>query len=141
VSLPLPGRGLSLALIAGAIAGVLSTLLAILIILIATGTFHAASLQIASDGWTVKTALAVLGLLTFVLGLLIGFATDFVMGLRIYPREQLISNRALVCRMCSTDISASLYPKRVYCCHCENKLRLAERRIAFVNKCLIENCW
>jgi hypothetical protein len=118
-------------------------LLTILIVLINTGTFHAASLQIALDGLTVKTALAlaVLELLTFVLGLLIGFAAEFVMGLRVYEREQLISNRVLVCRMCSTDLSASFRKTRVFCCRCENKLRLAARRIAFVNKCLIENCW
>jgi hypothetical protein len=82
VSFSLPGRGLSSALIAGAIAGAFSALLTILIILINTGTFHAASLQIALDRLTVKTALvlAVLELLTFVLGLLIGFATGLVMG-------------------------------------------------------------
>src|SRR2546421_8189097 len=51
-------RGPSSALIAGAIAGVLSALLTILIILVNTGTFHTASLQIAVDRLTVKTALA-----------------------------------------------------------------------------------
>src|SRR5581483_2510774 len=57
VSFSLPGRGLSSALIAGTIAGVLAALLTILIILINTGTFHAARLQIAVDRLTVKTAL------------------------------------------------------------------------------------
>jgi hypothetical protein len=90
VPFSLPRRGISSALIAGAIAGVLSALLTVLIILINTGTFHAASLQIALDRLTVKTALAlaVLELLTFVLGLLIGFATGFVMG-RIAVRRRL----------------------------------------------------
>jgi hypothetical protein len=90
VSFSLPGRGLSSALIAGAIAGVLSALLTILIILINTGTFHAASLQIAVDRLTVKTALALaaLELLTFVLNLLIGFAAGFVVG-RIAVRHRL----------------------------------------------------
>jgi hypothetical protein len=90
VSFSLPGRGLSSALIAGVIAGVCSALLTILIILINTGTFHAASLQIAMDRLTVKTALvlAALELLTFVFGLLIGFATGFVMG-RIAVRRRL----------------------------------------------------
>jgi hypothetical protein len=111
VSFSLPGRGLS-------IASVLSALRTILILLINTGTFHAVSLQIALNR-----------------------LTAFVMGFRVHEREQLILNRALVCRMCSTDISASFLPKRVSCCRCENKLRLAARRIAFVHKCLIENCW
>ncbi|HEY4383139.1 MAG TPA: YrzE family protein [Ktedonobacteraceae bacterium] len=82
VSFSLPERGLSSALIAGVIAGVLFALLTILIILINTGTVHAAIMQIAMDRLTVKTALvlAVLELLTFVLGLLIGFVTGFVVG-------------------------------------------------------------
>jgi hypothetical protein len=90
VSFSLPGRGLTTALIAGVIAGVLSALLTILIILMSAGTFHAASLQIAVDRLTVKTALALaaLELLTFVLGLLIGFATGFVIG-RIAVRRRL----------------------------------------------------
>jgi hypothetical protein len=90
MSFSLPERGLSYALIAGAIAGVLSALLTILIILINTGTFHAASLQIAVDRLTVKTALALaaLELFTFVLGLLISFATGFVTG-RIAVRRRL----------------------------------------------------
>jgi hypothetical protein len=90
VSFSLPGRGLSSALIAGAIAGVLSALLTILIILINTGTFHAASLQIAVDRLTVKTALALaaLELLMFVLSLLIIFVTGVVMG-RIAVRRRL----------------------------------------------------
>jgi hypothetical protein len=89
VPFSLPGRSFSSALIAGAIAGIFSALLTILIILINTGTFHAASLQIALDRLTVKTALvlAVLELLTFVLGLLIGFATGLVMG-RIAVRRR-----------------------------------------------------
>jgi hypothetical protein len=55
-----------------------------------TGTFHAASLQIAVDKLTVRTALALAGLelLNFVLGLLISFATGFVMG-RIAVRRRL----------------------------------------------------
>jgi len=82
VSFSLPGRGPSTALIAGAIAGVFSALLTILIILISTGTFHDPSLQIAVDRLTVKTALALaaLELLTFVLGLIISIITGFVMG-------------------------------------------------------------
>ncbi|HTK11758.1 MAG TPA: YrzE family protein [Ktedonobacteraceae bacterium] len=82
ISFSLPERGLSSALIAGTIAGVLFALLTILIILINTGTAHAAILQIAMDSLTVKTALvlAALELLTLVLGLLIGFVTGFVVG-------------------------------------------------------------
>jgi len=82
VRFPLPQRGFSSALIAGVMAGVLSALLTIVIILINTGTFYAARLQIAVDKLTVKTALAlaVLELLTFVLSLLIGFAAGFVVG-------------------------------------------------------------
>jgi hypothetical protein len=90
VSFSLPRRGLSSALIAGAITGVVSALLTILIILINTETFRTASLQIALDRLTVKTALvlAVLELLTFVLSLLIGFANGFVMG-KIAVRRRL----------------------------------------------------
>jgi hypothetical protein len=90
VSFSLPGRGLSTALIAGAIAGVCSALLTILIILISTGTFRDASLQIAVDRLTVKTALALaaLELLTFVLSLIISFVTGFVVG-RIAVRRRL----------------------------------------------------
>jgi hypothetical protein len=86
----LPQRGFSSALITGAIAGVLSALLTILIVLINTGTFYAAHLQIAVDKLTVKTALALaaLELLTFVLSLLIGFVTGFVVG-RIAVRHRL----------------------------------------------------
>ena len=90
VSFSLPRRGLSSALIAGAIAGVLAALLTILIILTSAGTFHAARLQIAVDRLTVKTALALvaLELLTFVLGLIISFVTGVVMG-RITVRRRL----------------------------------------------------
>jgi hypothetical protein len=90
VSFSLPGRGLSSALIAGVIAGVLAALLTILLILINTGTFRAASLQIAMDRLTVKTALvlASLELLMFILSLLISFVTGFVMG-KIAVRRRL----------------------------------------------------
>jgi hypothetical protein len=89
VRFPLPQRGFSSALITGTIAGMLSALLTILIILINTGTFYAARLQIAVDKLTVKTALALaaLELLTFVLSLLIGFAAGFVVG-RIAVRHR-----------------------------------------------------
>ncbi len=90
VSFSLPGRGLSSALIAGTIAGVLAALLTILIILINTGTFHAARLQIAVDRLTVKTALALAGweLLTFLLSLLIGLFVGCIVG-RIAVRRRL----------------------------------------------------
>ncbi len=90
ISFSLPGRGLSSALIAGVIAGVLAALLTMLLILINTGTFRAASLQIAMDRLTVKTALvlASLELLMFMLSLLISFVTGFVMG-RIAVRRRL----------------------------------------------------
>ena len=90
VSFSLPRQGLSSALIAGIMAGVLAALLTILIILINTGTFHAASQQIAVDRLTVKTALALaaLELLVFVLGLIISFVTGVVMG-RIAVRRRL----------------------------------------------------
>lgn len=90
VSFSLPRRGLSSALIAGAIAGVLAALFTILIMLISTKTFHAASQQIAVDRLTVKTALALvaLELLTFVFGLIISFVTGVVMG-RIAVRRRL----------------------------------------------------
>jgi hypothetical protein len=83
-------RGLFSALIAGTIAGVLAALLTILIILINTGTFHAARLQIGVDRLTVKTALALaaLALLMFVLGLIISLVTGVVMG-RIAVRRRL----------------------------------------------------
>ena len=65
-------------------------MLTILIILINTGTFHAASLQIAVDRLTVKTALALaaLELLMFLLGLIISFVTGIVVG-RIAVRRRL----------------------------------------------------
>src|SRR5690242_13635511 len=53
----LPQRGVYYAVIAGVIAGVLAALLTIVITLVNAGTFHAASLQIAVDRLTVKTAL------------------------------------------------------------------------------------
>ncbi len=90
MSFSLPGRGLSSTLIAGAMAGVLSALLTILIILISAGTFRDASLQIAVDRLTIKTALALamLELLISVLSLLISFVTGFVIG-RIAVRRRL----------------------------------------------------
>jgi len=86
----LPGRGVYYAVIAGIIAGVISALLTILIILLNTGTFHEASLQIAVDRLTVKTALALAGweLLTFILSLLIGFFAGCIVG-RIAVRRRL----------------------------------------------------
>jgi len=78
----LPQRGLSYALIAGSIAGVVTALLTIVVTLINAGTFHAASLQIAVDRLTVKTALALAAweLLNFTLSLLIGFCVGLIVG-------------------------------------------------------------
>jgi hypothetical protein len=70
------------AVIAGAIAGVLAALLTIVITLVNAGTFHAASLQIAADSLTVKTALALAAweLLNFTLSLLIGLFVGLIVG-------------------------------------------------------------
>jgi hypothetical protein len=89
-SFKFPQRGLSSALIAGAIAGVFSALLTILITLVFTGTFHAASLQIAVDKLTVRTALALAGLelLNAALSLLIVFLVGLIIG-RIAVRRRL----------------------------------------------------
>lgn len=86
----LPRRGLYYAVIAGIIAGVFTALLTIVIILVNAGTFHAASLQIAVDRLTVKTALALAAweLLTVALSLLAGFLLGFIVG-RIAVRRRL----------------------------------------------------
>jgi hypothetical protein len=86
----LPQRGLSYAVIAGVIAGVVTALLTMVVTLVFAGTFHAASLQIAVDRLTVKTALALAGLelLTFALSLLIGFFVGLIVG-RIAVRRRL----------------------------------------------------
>ena len=57
----LPQRGLYYAVIAGALAGVFTALLTIVVTLVFAGTFYAASQQIAVDRLTVKTALALAG--------------------------------------------------------------------------------
>lgn len=86
----LPQRGLYYAAIAGVIAGVFTALLTIVITLVNAGTFHAASLQIAVDKLTVKTALALAAweLLNFTLSLLIGFLVGWIVG-RIAVRRRL----------------------------------------------------
>jgi hypothetical protein len=69
-------------LLAEAIAGVFYALLTILIILINTGTFRGASLQIAVDKPTVRMALALAGLvlLNLVRGLFISLANGLIIG-------------------------------------------------------------
>ncbi len=86
----LPDRGLYYAVIAGAIAGVFTALLTIVIVLLNTGIFHAASLQIAADRLTVKTALALAAweVLNVVLSLLAGFLLGLLVG-RIAVRRRL----------------------------------------------------
>jgi hypothetical protein len=86
----LPPRGMYYAAIAGVIAGVLAALLTIVITLVNAGTFHAASLQIAVDRLTVKTALALAAweLLNFTLSLLVGFFVGLIVG-RIAVRRRL----------------------------------------------------
>lgn len=86
----LPQRRLSYAVTAGAIAGVLAALITIVIISVNAGTFHAASLQIAADRLTVKTALALAAweILTFVLSLLVAVCLGLIMG-RIVVRRRL----------------------------------------------------
>jgi len=76
--------------LAGAIAGVFAALLTMLITLVNAGTFHAASLQIAVDRLTVKTALilAAWELLNFTLSLLVGFVLGLIVG-RIAVRRRL----------------------------------------------------
>jgi hypothetical protein len=86
----LPRRGLYYAVIAGVIAGVFTALLTIVIILVNAGTFHAASLQIAEDRLTVKTALALVAWegLTVALSLLACFFVGVIVG-RIAVRRRL----------------------------------------------------
>jgi hypothetical protein len=86
----LPQRGLYYAAIAGVIAGVVTALLTIVVTLVFAGTFHAASQQIAVDRLTVKTALALAGLvlLTVILSLLVGFCVGLIVG-RIAVRRRL----------------------------------------------------
>jgi len=86
----LPQRGVYYAAIAGVIAGVFTALLTIVVTLVFAGTFHAASQQIAVDRLTVKTALALAGLvlLTVILSLLIGFFVGVIVG-RIAVRRRL----------------------------------------------------
>lgn len=86
----LPQRGLYYASIAGVIAGVVAALLTIVITLVNTATFRAASLQIAADKLTVKTALALAAweLISFTLSLLIGFFVGLIVG-RIAVRRRL----------------------------------------------------
>jgi len=86
----LPQRGLYYAVIAGVIAGVVAALLTMVVILVFAGTFHAASQQIAVDRLTVKTALALAGLvlLNFTLSLLVGFFVGYIVG-RIAVRRRL----------------------------------------------------
>src|SRR5258708_5634395 len=78
----LPQRGVYYAAIAGVIAGVVTALLTIVVTLVFAGTFHAASQQIAVDRLTVKTALALAGLvlLTVILSLLIGFVVGLIVA-------------------------------------------------------------
>jgi len=78
------------AVIAGVVAGVLAALLTIVITLVNAGTFHAASLQIAMDRLTVKTALALAAweLLNFTLSLLVGLFVGLIVG-RIAVRRRL----------------------------------------------------
>ena len=86
----LPQRGLYYAVITGVIAGVFTALLTIVVTLMFAGTFHAASQQIALDRLTVKTALALAGLLllNFMLCLLVGFLVGFIVG-KIAVRRRL----------------------------------------------------
>jgi len=86
----LPQRGLYYAVIAGALAGVFTALLTIVVTLVFAGTFHAASQQIVVDRLTVKTALALAGLilLNFTLCLLVGFLVGFIVG-KIAVRRRL----------------------------------------------------
>jgi len=86
----LPPRGMYYATIAGVMGGVLAALLTIVITLVNAGTFHAASLQIAVDRLTVKTALALAAweLLNFTLSLLVGLFVGLVVG-RIAVRRRL----------------------------------------------------
>src|SRR5581483_7231430 len=86
----LPQRGVYYAAIAGIIAGVVTALLTIMVTLVFAATFHAASLQIAVDRLTVKTALALAGLelLNVTLSLLVGFFVGVIVG-RIAVRRRL----------------------------------------------------
>src|SRR5258708_30922869 len=78
----LPQRWLYYAAIAGVIAGVVTALLTIVGILLVAVNFHAASQQIAVDRLTVKTALALAGLvlLNVTLSLLVGFFVGHILG-------------------------------------------------------------
>jgi thiamine transporter ThiT len=78
------------AAIAGIIAEVVTALLTIMVTLVFAATFHAASLQIAVDRLTVKTALALAGLelLNVTLSLLVGFFVGVIVG-RIAVRRRL----------------------------------------------------
>jgi hypothetical protein len=86
----IPQRGLYYAVITGVIAGVFTALLTIVVTLVFAGTFHAASQQIAVDRLTVKTALALAGLLllNFSLCLLAGFFVGLIVG-KIAVRRRL----------------------------------------------------
>lgn len=86
----LPQKGLYYAAIAGSIAGVLAALVTIVITLVNTAAFHAASLQIAADKLTVRTALVLAAweILNFTLSLLIGFVLGLIVG-RIAVRRRL----------------------------------------------------
>ena len=86
----LPQRGLYYAVITGVIAGVFTALQTIVVTLVFAGTFHAASQQIAVDRLTVKTALALAGLLllNFMLCLLVGFLVGLIVG-KIAVRRRL----------------------------------------------------
>ena len=86
----LPQRGLFYAVIAGVVTGVFTALLTVVIVLLNTGTFHAASLQIAVDRLTVKTALALAAweLLNVTLSLLAGFLLGLIVG-KIAVRRRL----------------------------------------------------
>ncbi len=78
----LPQRGLWYALIAGAIAGVLSILLSIAITLVNASTFARQNKEIAAGNLTVNTAAAVAGLgcLTFFIYLIAFFITGYIVG-------------------------------------------------------------
>lgn len=86
----LPQKRVSSASLAGAVAGLFTALLTIVITLVFAGTFRAASQQIAVDRLTVKTALALAGviLLNATLSLLAGFVVGYIVG-RIAVRRRL----------------------------------------------------
>jgi len=78
----LPRQGLRSSLIAGIIAGFLSAVVNIILVLSTAGTFHDARLQIVADRLTVKVALVLAGIgsLTILILVVIGFFTGFVVG-------------------------------------------------------------